>query len=155
MPPHERLFQAAVITLLIVSVGLIIAGAALSYQNGLGSGARLYQFGKLILLGSGGFAIWYFKWSRGKAGASGPKLPKVTNGVYAVWFFVAAVLVVATYLQAQETSYTQEDRVWTFLLAVVPPVLAASVAGYFIVRDAIRFGARQQRPASKQSTFAE
>ena len=94
MPPHERLFQAAVITLLIISVGLIIAGAALSYQNGLGSGARVYQFGKLLLLGSGGFAIWYFKWSRGKAGASAPKLPKMTNGVYAVWFFVAVVIIV-------------------------------------------------------------
>ena len=146
MPPRDRLFQAAVITLLIISVGLIIAGAALSYQNGLGSGARLYQFGKLLLLGSGGFAIWYFKWSRGKARASEAKLPKMTNGVYAIWFFVAAVLLVATYLQAQETSYTADDRLWTLLLAVVPPVLAASVVAFFIVRDAMRSELNEKPP---------
>jgi hypothetical protein len=138
MPPHERLFQAAAVTLLVISLGLIIAGAVLDYQNGLGAGTGIYRFGRLLLLGTGAAAIWYFKWTRGKANSTALKLPKVTVGMYAFWIAVGAIIVVATHLQAQERFFTEDDRLWNLILAVVPLVLAAFIVSYFLVRDALR-----------------
>jgi hypothetical protein len=62
---NERVLFATAVTLLIVSVGLMLGGAALDYQDGLGAGSALIQFGRLLLLGGGAASIWYFKWSRG------------------------------------------------------------------------------------------
>ena len=145
--PHERLFQAAAITLLVISVGLIIAGAVLDYQDGLGAGAGLYQFGRLLLIGSGGLSIWYFKWSRSKD-ATARKLPKLSLGAYAFWGVVAALLVQALYVQQQQqdTPFTQDDRVWNLILVVVPPILAALIVTYFLVRDTARSQVNKKGP---------
>ena len=60
---NERILFAGAITLLIISSGLMIAGAVLDYQDGLGAGSALIQFGRLLLLGGGAASIWYFKWT--------------------------------------------------------------------------------------------
>jgi hypothetical protein len=66
--------------------------------------------------------------------------------MYALWFVVAAVIVVGTYLQTQETSFTEDDRFSILILAVVPPVLAASIVVYFLIRDAIRSELNKKGP---------
>ena len=146
MPPHERLFQAAAITLLVISLGLIIAGATLDYRDGLGAGTGIYQFGRLLLLGTGGLAIWYFKWARGKADPSARKMPKIATAMYAVWIVIAGILIVSTQLQAQSRLFVEDARLWNLMVAVVPLVLGACIVAYFIVRDAVRSELNKKAP---------
>jgi drug/metabolite transporter (DMT)-like permease len=139
--PHDRLLRAAAVAILVISVGLIIAGATLDYVDGPGAGTSIYQFGRLLLIGGGAVAIWYFKWSRGSERGEDTavrKLPKMTIGMYAFWIVVAALLVVALHLQQQGRFFTEDDRLWSLILAVSPVVLAAIIIAYFLVRDVAR-----------------
>jgi hypothetical protein len=143
--PHERLLFAAAVTLLIISSGLMIGGAALDYRDGLGAGAALSQFGRILLLGGGAVSIWYFKWSRNKTDAKKNKLPKLTLGAYAFWIVVTAVLFGTAQLQRQGIVYGESDRLWTLILAVLPVVLAALIVTFFLMRHHLR----QQQQSKK------
>jgi hypothetical protein len=136
--PHERVFFAAAIVLLVVSSGLMIGGAALDYQDGLGAGASLTQFGRILLLGGGAASIWYFKWNRNKTDSKKTNLPKLTIGAYAFWIVVTAVLFGAAQLQRQGIVYGESDRLWTLILAVLPVVLAALIITFFLMRHHLR-----------------
>lgn len=136
--PHQRVFFAAAIVLLIVSCGLMIGGAALDYQDGLGVGASLTQFGRILLLGGGAASIWYFKWNRNKMDSKKTNLPKLTIGAYAFWTVVTAMLFVAGQLERQGIVYGESDRLWTLILAVLPVVLAALIITFFLMRHHLR-----------------
>jgi hypothetical protein len=131
------LFVAAV-TLLIISAGLMIGAAALDYQDGLGAGSALSQFGRLLLIGGGGAAIWYFKWGRNsersKKGAKEKTLTKPTLGVYVFGILATVMLLVSVPLQRQSTSYAESDRLWLLIVAVLPVILAAMTVAFFLVR---------------------
>lgn len=132
--PHERVFFAAAIALLIISSGLMIGGAALDYQDGLGAGASLTQFGRILLLGGGAASIWYFKWNRNKTDSKKTNLPKAAIGAYAFWIVVAGLLFGAAELQRQGIVYGESDRLWTLILAVLPVLLAALIITFFLMR---------------------
>ena len=142
MPPHERLLFGATITFLVMSVGFAISGAVLEYQDSNGEGARLRQFGQLLLVGSGAASIWYFKWRRSserdKTDAKPFKLSKPKRGIYAFWILVIIMLAGAMQLQRERMFFVADNRLWDLILAILPVVLAALIVTYFLVRHSIR-----------------
>jgi hypothetical protein len=132
--PRDSILFAGAITLLVISAGLMIGGAALDYQDGLGAGSALSQFGRLLLIGGGAAAIWYFKWGNSQRGRQERKSTKPTLGMYALGIIATILLVVTTQLQRQSTSYAENDRLWLLIAAVLPVILAALVVAFFLVR---------------------